>query len=136
MTLRLLAAAVAAAALAGLAGCDRNDPDRTTSGRSTTTTPPESRAPGAPPPTATTPPATDRTVGEATGDAAVTAKVKAALLAEKGVDGMKINVDTRDGNVVLSGNVPEPAQVERATQVARGIEGVKAVDNQLRVGAS
>jgi hypothetical protein len=28
--------------------------------------------------------------------------------------------------------VPEPAQVEQATQVARGIEGVKAVDNQLR----
>jgi hyperosmotically inducible protein len=66
----------------------------------------------------------------------VTAKVKAALLAEKGVDGLKINVDTRDGNVTLSGNVPEPAQVDRATQVARGIEGVKAVDNQLRVGAS
>jgi hyperosmotically inducible protein len=135
MTLRLFAAAAAAAAvaLAGLTGCDRNDTDRVTSGRAPATTPPDSNAP---PRTATTPPATDRTVGEATGDAAVTAKVKAALLAEKGVDGMKINVDTRDGNVTLSGNVPEPAQVERATQVARGIEGVKAVDNQLKVGAS
>ena len=138
MTLRLFAAAAAAAtvALAGLAGCDRNDTDRVTSGKAPATMPPESKAPGTPPVAATTPPAADRTVGEATGDAAVTAKVKAALLAEKGVDGMKINVDTRDGNVTLTGNVPEPAQVERATQVARGIEGVKAVDNQLRAGAS
>lgn len=137
MTLRLFAAAAAAAAvaLAGLAGCDRNDTDRVASGRAPATTPPQSKAPGEPR-TATTPPAADRTMGEATGDAAVTAKVKAALLAEKGVDGLKINVDTRDGNVILTGNVPEPAQVEKATQVARGIEGVKAVDNQLKVGAS
>jgi hyperosmotically inducible protein len=109
MKLRLMTAAVAAAALTGLAACDRTDADRVT-------TPPSSpgptTAPSAPPPTSTAPaPAGDRTVGEATGDAAVTAKVKAALLAEKGVDGMKINVDTRDGNVTLSGNVPEQAQV-------------------------
>ena len=138
MTLRLFAAAAASAAvaLAGLAGCDRNDPDRVTSGKAPATAPSESQAPGTPPRAATAPPAADRTVGEATGDAAVTAKVKAALLAEKDVDGLKINVDTRDGNVTLTGNVPEPAQVERATQVARGIEGVKAVDNQLRPGAS
>ncbi len=126
MKLQLLAAAAAAATLA-LAGCDRDNP-RVTPDRPAVT-PPQSTAPA-------TPPAADRTVGEAAGDAAVTAKVKAALLAEKGVDGMRINVDTRDGNVVLRGNVPEPAQVERASQVARGIEGVKAVDNQLRVGAS
>lgn len=135
MKLRLLVAAVSTAALAGLAGCDRSDSDRATPSRSATT-PPQSTAPSAPPPTATTPPSSDRTVGEAAGDAAVTAKVKAALLAEKGVDGMRINVDTRDGNVTLSGNVPEPAQIERATQVARGVEGVKDVDNRLRVGAS
>ena len=135
MKLRLLVAAVSTAALVGVAGCDRSDSERVTSSRPATT-PPQSTAPAAPPPTATTPPSSDRTVGEAAGDAAVTAKVKAALLAEKGVDGMRINVDTRDGNVTLSGNVPEPAQVERATQVARGIEGVKGVDNRLRVGAS
>jgi hyperosmotically inducible protein len=144
MTLRLITAALAAATLVGVAGCDR-DADRATSSRPVTTppqstapspaTPPASTAP-APGPVATTPPATDRTMGEAAGDAAVTAKVKAALLAEKNVDGLKINVDTRDGKVTLTGNVPEPAQVERATQVARGIEGVKTVDNQLRAGAS
>ena len=135
MKLRLLVAAVSVAALAGVAGCDLSDSDRVTSTRPATT-PPQSTAPAAPPPTASPPSSPDRTVGEAAGDAAVTAKVKAALLAEKGVDGMRINVDTRDGNVTLSGNVPEPAQVERATQVARDIEGVKGVDNRLRVGAS
>ena len=133
MKFRLLAASAAAVALTGLAGCDRNDADRVAR---PAPPPPQSTAPAAPPPTATTPPAADRTVGEAAGDAAVTAKVKAALIAEKGVDGLKIDVDTRDGNVTLTGNVPEAAQVERATQVARGIDGVKAVDNKLRVGAS
>src|SRR5262245_32439327 len=140
MKIRVLAAAAAAATLTGLvAGCDRGDADRVTRPtpppQSTAPSAPPATAPIAPPPTAATPPATDRTVGEAVGDAAVTAKVKAALLAEKGVDGMKINVDTRDGNVTLSGDVPEQSQIERATQVARGIDGVKAVDNKLRVGA-
>jgi osmotically-inducible protein OsmY len=36
--------------------------------------------------------------------------------------------------VTLTGKVPDSTQVERATQVARGIDGVKSVDNQLTVG--
>jgi osmotically-inducible protein OsmY len=78
----------------------------------------------------------DRTAGQTVDDAGVTAKVKAALIAEKGVNGMSINVDTVGGRVTLTGRVPDQSQVERATQVATAIDGVKAVDNRLTVGAS
>ncbi len=120
-----LVAAAALAMLTGLAGCDRPAGDRVS------TAPSPRTAPATP-----TPPAADRTAGQTIDDAGITAKVKAALLAEKGVDGMRINVDTSQGNVTLSGKVPDQAQVQRATQVARGIEGVKDVDNKLTVGAS
>jgi hyperosmotically inducible protein len=137
---RTLAAVAAAAALAGLAGCDRTDEG----GPVSKAPPPQSKAP--PPqstpsmpsqsPTAGLPPkGPDRTAGQVVDDAGITAKVKAALLAEKDVDGMKINVDTSQGKVTLSGKVPDQSQVEKATQVARGIEGVKTVENQLTVGS-
>jgi hyperosmotically inducible protein len=125
----VLAAAVTAA-LAGLAGCDRADSDRVER-----TTPPPAPATSTKP--ATPPPATaDRGVGQTLDDAGITAKVKAALLAEKGVNGTAIDVDTMQGKVTLTGKVPDQSQVDRATQVARGIEGVKDVDNRLTVGTS
>jgi hyperosmotically inducible protein len=124
MKLRTLAAITTVAALTGLAGCDRADQDRVSGARAPATTPPN------------TAPAANRSAGQTIDDAGITAKVKAALLAEKGVDGMRIDVDTSQGNVTLTGKVPDPAQVERATQIARGIDGVKGVDNKLTVGAS
>ena len=137
MKLRNLVAATAATvALAGLAGCDRpGEPDRMS--KAPAPTPPQS-APTAPatPQAAPGAPAADRTAGQTVDDAGVTAKVKAALVAEKGVNGMSINVDTVGGRVTLTGRVPDQSQVERATQVATAIEGVKTVDNRLTVGAS
>jgi hyperosmotically inducible protein len=133
MKLRTLAAVAAAATLAGLAGCDRTD-ERVPVSKA----PPPQSNPSMPSqsPTAGLPPAgPDRTAGQVVDDAGITAKVKAALLAEKGVNGMSIDVDTSQGNVTLSGKVPEQSQVERATQVARAIDGVKAVDNKLIVGS-
>jgi hyperosmotically inducible protein len=73
----------------------------------------------------------DRTAGQVISDAGMTGNVKAALLADKGVDGKRVHVETDRGNVVLTGKVPDQGQVSRATQIARGIEGVRTVDNQL-----
>jgi hyperosmotically inducible protein len=137
MKLRTLAAVAAAATLAGLAGCDRTEDRGPVSTAPSKSTPPQS-APSMPSqsPTAGLPPAgPDRTAGQVVDDAGITAKVKAALLAEKGVNGMSIDVDTSQGNVTLSGKVPDQSQVERATQVALAIDGVKAVDNKLIVGS-
>lgn len=128
-------------ALAALGGCSR-DEDKVTTSPETTAPPPAPapavEAPVSPPAgiTATTPPAgdtMDRTAGQTVDDAGVTAKVKAALMSESGVDGLKINVDTFNGRVTLKGDVPNQGQVDKAGQIARGVEGVKDVDNRLSV---
>ena len=76
-------------------------------------------------------------VGETTGqvieDAAITAKVKAALLAEKNVRSREVDVETFQGKVVLKGRVPDRAQADLALKVARSVEGVKAVESRIAV---
>ena len=76
-------------------------------------------------------------VGETTGqvieDAAITAKVKAALLAEKNVRSPEVDVETFQGKVVLNGRVPDRAQADLALKVARSVEGVKAVESRIAV---
>lgn len=78
-----------------------------------------------------------REVGETTGqvleDSAVTAKVKAALHAEKDVKSRDIDVETFQGKVVIKGAVPDRTQAELAAKVAASVEGVKAVENRLTV---
>ncbi len=132
--------AAAFLALAALSGCNREEERVTPSPE--TTAPPSAPAPApgaeAPPVGAplTTPPAgdaTDRTAGQTVDDVGITAKVKAALMSESGVDGLKINVDTFNGRVTLKGDVPNQGQVDKAGQLARGVEGVKEVDNRLSV---
>jgi hyperosmotically inducible periplasmic protein len=78
--------------------------------------------------------AADR-AGDALGDAALTAKVKAALLADPDVKGLAIDVDTSNGAVTLSGALDQRALTQRAESIAKGVEGVKSVNNQLRVKA-
>ena len=60
-------------------------------------------------------------------DTGITAKVKSALLADTDVAGLEINVDTVNGVVTLAGQVAEQAQIDEATRLARGIEGVTDV---------
>lgn len=69
-------------------------------------------------------------------DAAVTTKVKAALLADDQVKGTQINVDTSGGTVRLTGTVDTPGQVARAMEIAKGVSGVQKVDNNLAASAS
>ena len=78
---------------------------------------------------ATAPAATS--VGTEIDDGVVTAKVKSALLADPDVKSFDLKVETRKGEVMLSGFVGNRAQVDRAIQVARGVEGVKAVANKM-----
>ncbi len=71
-----------------------------------------------------------------TEDAAITAKVKAAILAEPGLKSLQINVDTNGATVTLSGNVDNADLRERAKQIASSTSGVKGVVDQLTVKAS
>jgi hyperosmotically inducible protein len=76
-----------------------------------------------------------RTVAQTVDDAAVTAKLKSALLQAPDVKGTDVNVDTVNGKVTLKGTVESQAQADRAVQIARASEGVREVDNQLMVKA-
>jgi hyperosmotically inducible protein len=79
--------------------------------------------------------AADKTAA-ATDDAAITAKVKAALLAEPGLKSTSINVDTSGANVTLSGSVDTSDMRDRAKQVASSTSGVKSVVDQMTVKTS
>ncbi len=72
-------------------------------------------------------------LGEALDDAAVTARVKAALIADPGLSALKIDVDSEHGVVTLRGSVESAEAGTHAEALARGTEGVVSVDNQLVV---
>ena len=71
--------------------------------------------------------------GRVLSDTAITTKVKAQLLAEKGVPSTSISVKTYEGRVQLSGFVDTKDQVAKAGKVAAEVSGVKRVQNQLLV---
>jgi len=66
------------------------------------------------------------------GDTATTSEVKAKLLADDIVPSRKVKVETNDGVVQLSGTVDSQAQIERAESIAKAIDGVKSVKNDLK----
>jgi hyperosmotically inducible protein len=75
-----------------------------------------------------------RDTGNAITDGAVTGAVKAKLLADTTVGGLKIDVDTSGGVVTLTGTVRSAAERERAIAVTRETDGVKDVVDKLVTG--
>ena len=71
--------------------------------------------------------------GEAMGDAAITGKVKTALIADPDVKALRIDVDTKDNVVTLNGTADTQANADKAVTIAKGIDGVKSVDNRLTI---
>ena len=71
------------------------------------------------------------TVAAKADDAATTAKVKARLMAEPGIDSLQIDVDTSAGRVTLTGEVDTPQNKARAKELASSIEGVTGVVDRL-----
>jgi hyperosmotically inducible protein len=73
------------------------------------------------------------TVGNKVDDGITTARVKAALLADTGIRSLDIRVVTRVGTVQLSGFVNNQAQMDRAMQLASGVQGVLEVSNEMQI---
>lgn len=71
--------------------------------------------------------------GAVLADAAITTRVKAALIAEPGLPATGIDVATEKGVVSLYGTIPSDAGRARATQIAAAVDGVKGVENRLAV---
>jgi len=76
---------------------------------------------------------TQRAPGEHMDDAAVLSSVKAALVAEPNTSANEINVEVNRGIVQLNGFVDSAAERSRATTVARGVDGVTEVRNNLSI---
>ena len=64
-------------------------------------------------------------------DRAITSKVVDKLQGDSDLKGSRINVETKDGEVTLKGIVNSNADINRAAQLARSVDGVKKVDNRL-----
>src|SRR6478736_3585115 len=60
-------------------------------------------------------------------------KVKAALLAERGIPSLSISVETYEGGVLLKGFVNAADVVSRAGRITAGVAGVRTVSNNIGV---
>lgn len=77
-----------------------------------------------------------KVMGEKVADAVITTSINAELAKDTALSALKINVDTRDGKVMLRGTAPDATARDRATKLASGVKGVTSVDNQLTVAAA
>lgn len=74
-----------------------------------------------------------KAVGQYVDDATITTKVKAKHAEDKTVSALRVNVETKQGVVVLSGEARTEAELERAEALAKQVEGVKAVSNKIEL---
>jgi osmotically-inducible protein OsmY len=73
------------------------------------------------------------TVGAYVDDTTITTQIKARFLDNKQVDGTSISVETLNGTVMLSGFAKSGTEKSTAESIARGVNGVKSVRNEIAV---
>lgn len=72
-----------------------------------------------------------QTVGAYIDDATITTTIKARFVDSKAVDASSISIETLNGTVMLSGFAKSANERDTAERIARGVNGVKAVKNQI-----
>lgn len=102
----VLSTTLAALITASIAGCDKP--------QDTTGTPPASTS-----------------IGTEIDDSVITTRVKSALLADPAVKSFDLKVETRKGEVQLSGFVDNQTQVDQASAVTSALPGVKSIENKV-----
>jgi hyperosmotically inducible protein len=78
---------------------------------------------------------TGKTAGQNVDDAALTASVKSTLVADKAANLTRIDVDTNNGVVSLNGVVDSAQQKARAEELARRVNGVRGINNNLQISS-
>lgn len=73
------------------------------------------------------------TVGAYVDDTAITTSVKARFVENKQVDASSIRVETLNGIVMLSGFAKSATERTTAESIARAVNGVKAVKNEIAI---
>lgn len=109
--LPLISMALAASMALAVVGCSKTDESK-----------------GLPPPSTT--------VGTEIDDSVITTAVKSALLADPDVKSFDLKVETRKGEVQLSGFVDNQSQIDRATTIAQNVSGTKSVQNRVSLKGS
>lgn len=74
-----------------------------------------------------------RSYAESRADNLISAAVNSALVRDREVPAMDIQVSTHDGVVTLSGSVPSEEVARRASRIAAGLPEVERVENRLRI---
>jgi hyperosmotically inducible periplasmic protein len=74
-----------------------------------------------------------QTAGAYVDDSAITASVKTRMLDNPNVAGTSITVETLNGTVMLSGFAKSQKEKTTAESVARSVDGVKSVKNEITV---
>jgi hyperosmotically inducible periplasmic protein len=119
----------AALTVLALAGCDRGAADKSSAAKSdSAVTGSASTSSGA-----SGPSSSSASTGSAIDDSIITTKVKTALLADTDIKGSDINVETHQGEVLLSGFVGSKTQVDKAVKIASAVQGVKKVTDKTSV---
>lgn len=75
----------------------------------------------------------DRAADVVVDDAMLTGKVEAALVADKRTSAMRVDIESHDGEVQLSGFAKSQAERDAAVDVARAVAGVRSVKNAIDV---
>src|SRR2546429_9722195 len=68
-------------------------------------------------------------------DTSITTKIKAKFAKDSDVSAMKIHVKTKNGVVTLSGNAKSDTEKSKAEDLAKEVEGVKSVNNNVKIAA-
>ena len=76
---------------------------------------------------------TGKTAGQTIDDATITASVQSKLSSDRLSNFSRIDVDTERGVVTLNGVVKSADQKVRVAEMARGVNGVRSVNNNLQV---
>lgn len=76
---------------------------------------------------------TSDSTGQYIDDATITTKVKAAFVKDPDVSALHIHVTTYKGVVQLSGFADNRKEIERASELARDVNGVKSVKNDIQL---
>ena len=73
------------------------------------------------------------TVGAYVDDTTITTQVKSRFIENKDVDASSIRVETLNGTVMLSGFAKDSTEKQTAESIARKVNGVKSVKNEIAV---
>ena len=73
------------------------------------------------------------TVGAYVDDTTITTQVKSRFIENKDVDASSIRVETLNGTVMLSGFAKDSMERQTAESIARKVNGVKSVKNEIAV---